>query len=81
MHKRRHGEGEPVRCSASPMAGSCRLTVIQFTPAVINVLYITMAVRQNGGLLCRPKNIRKNFFALFSRPRQAVFSLLMRRAV
>lgn len=71
---------EPVRCSASPMAGSCRL-VIQFTPAVINVLYITIAVRQNGGLLCRPKNIRKNFFTLFSRPRQAVFSLLMRRAV
>ena len=66
---------------SSSMAGSRQLTVIQFTTAIINVLYMTLAVRQNGGLLCRPKNIRKNIFALFSRPRQAAFSLLMRLAV
>ena len=52
---------------------SAEITVIQFTAAVINVLYITVALRHYGGLLCRAKNIRKNIFALFSRPHQAAF--------
>ena len=51
---------------------SAEITVIQFTAAVINVLYMFRALRQNGGRLC-PKNIRKNFFARFSRPHQAAF--------
>lgn len=66
-------DGRDPRGRQFSQAECAEVTVIQFTAAVINVLYMFRALRQNGGLLCRAKNLRKNISARFLRLRQAAF--------